>query len=167
MELPPLPEGFTARGATMEDAGAVMELVAASNIADVGSAEVDLEEIQAVWVRPSVRLDLDEHLVFDADHRLVAWAELYYAQDAQGTVHPGSRDRGLGVHLLHWTEGRAAERSAELATWWERMLDQPALAGELTLAALTRALTRLENAHVRKKRRRRAGEAATPESGPF
>jgi mycothiol synthase len=113
MELPPLPEGYTARGATMDDAAAVTELVAASNLADVGSAEVDLEETQGVWSRPSVRLDLDEHLVFDADGNLVGWAELYYAQDAQGSVHPDQRGRGLGAHLLHWTEQRASERSAD------------------------------------------------------
>jgi mycothiol synthase len=113
MELPPLPDGFTARGATMEDAPAVTELVAASNTADLGSPEVDLAETQAVWVRPSVRLDLDEHLVFDGDGRLVAWAELYYPQDAQGTVHPAFRGRGLGTHLLHWIEQRAGEMTAE------------------------------------------------------
>jgi mycothiol synthase len=113
MELPPLPVGYTARGATMEDASAVMELAAASNVNDLGSPEVDLEEIQAVWVRPSVRLDLDEHLVFDESGRLVAWAELYFAQDAQGTVHPSWRGRGLGIHLLHWIEQRAAQMSSE------------------------------------------------------
>ena len=91
----------------MEDAPAVMELVAASNVNDLGSPEVDLEEIQAVWVRPRVRLDLDEHLVFDPSGRLVGWAELYYARDAQGTVHPSWRGRGLGTHLLRWTEQRA------------------------------------------------------------
>jgi GNAT superfamily N-acetyltransferase len=90
-----------------------MELVATSNVHDVGSPEVDLEEIQAVWVRPSVRLDLDEHLVFDEGNRLVAWAELYYAQDAQGVVHPSWRGRGLGTHLLHWIEQRAAEMTSE------------------------------------------------------
>ncbi|MFL5737022.1 MAG: GNAT family N-acetyltransferase [Actinomycetota bacterium] len=113
MELPPLPDGYTARGATMDDAAAVTELVAASNLADVGSAEVDLEETQGVWSRPSVRLDLDEHLVFDGHGKLAAWAELYYAQDAQGTVHPAQRGRSLGAHLLHWTEHRASQRSAE------------------------------------------------------
>ena len=113
MGLPPLPQGYTARGATMEDAGAVMELVAASNVHDLGSPEVDLEEIQAVWVRPSVRLDLDEHLVFDEEERLVAWGELYYAQDAQGVVHPSWRGRGLGTHLLHWIEQRSAQLCSE------------------------------------------------------
>jgi GNAT superfamily N-acetyltransferase len=113
MELPVLPEGYTARGTTMEDALAVMELVAASNVNDLGSPEVDLEEIQAVWIRPSVRLDLDEHLVFDESGRLVAWAELYHAQDAQGVVHPQWRGRGIGTHLLHWTERRAAQMSLE------------------------------------------------------
>jgi hypothetical protein len=97
MELPVLPEGYTARGTTMEDALAVMELVAASNVNDLGSPEVDLEEIQAVWIRPSVRLDLDEHLVFDESGRLVAWAELYHAQDAQGVVHPQWRADELGA----------------------------------------------------------------------
>ena len=113
MELPLLPGGYTARGATMEDAGAVTELVATSNVHDLGSPEVDLEETRAVWLRPSVRLDLDEHLVFDESGRLVAWAELYYAQDAQGVVHPSWRGRGLGTHLLHWIERRAAEMTAE------------------------------------------------------
>jgi glycosyltransferase involved in cell wall biosynthesis len=46
------------------------------------------------------------------------------------------------------------ERCAELATWWGRMLDQPALSGELTLASLTNALAKLEVARARNKRRR-------------
>src|SRR3954470_4298789 len=103
MELPPLPEGYTARGATMEDAPAVTELVTAANLADVGSAEVDLAEIRAVWSRPVMDLQLDEHLVFDGDGRLVAWAEMYFQQDAQGTVHPERRGLGLGTHLVRWT----------------------------------------------------------------
>jgi mycothiol synthase len=113
MELPPLPEGYTARGATMQDAEAVTELVAASNSHDVGSAEVDVDEIQGVWSRPSVRLDLDEHLVFDEHDRLVGWAELYFAQDAQAVVRPEWRGRGLGTYLLSWVEQRAGEMTAE------------------------------------------------------
>jgi len=93
----------------MEDAGAVMELVATSNVHDLGSPEVDLEEIQGVWSRPVMQLELDEHLVFDGEGRLVAWAEMYFPQDAQGTVHPERRDLGLGTHLVRWTEHRALE----------------------------------------------------------
>jgi hypothetical protein len=60
------------------------------------------------------------------------------------------------VTVLHFgasqrRETTAAERCAELATWWGRMLDHPALAAELTLASLTRALTRLENVQARNK----------------
>ncbi|MFL5767961.1 MAG: GNAT family N-acetyltransferase [Actinomycetota bacterium] len=109
MELPALPEAYTARGATMEDAPAVTELVTASNLADVGSAEVDEAEIRAVWSRPVMRLDLDEHLVFDGDGILVGWAEMYFPQDAQGTVRPERRGVGLGAHLVAWTEHRALE----------------------------------------------------------
>ena len=47
--------------------------------------------------------------VEDDAGRLVAWAELYFPQDARGTVHPEMRGRGLGTYLLRWSERRAIE----------------------------------------------------------
>jgi mycothiol synthase len=115
-DLPPLPEGFSARGATWEDAQAVTDLVREVNIREIGIPEIDLSEIQSDWRRPSMVIALDEHLILDPDGRLVAWAELYHAQDAQAAIFPEARGRGIGLHVIRWTEQRAIERAPEGAT---------------------------------------------------
>ncbi|MDP9295099.1 MAG: GNAT family N-acetyltransferase [Actinomycetota bacterium] len=115
-ELPSLPKGFTARGATMEDAQAVTDLIVAHNVAAFGSPDVDLAEVEGDWRRPSMDIAEDEHLVFAPDGPLVAWAEVFFPQDAQALVLQEWRGRGIGAHLLCWTERRAEERAKEGST---------------------------------------------------
>jgi mycothiol synthase len=115
-DLPPLPDGFTPRGATMQDAQGVSDLIAAHNVAAFGSPEIDLAEVESDWRRPSMNIAEDEHLVFAPDGRLVAWAEVFFPQDAQALVLQGWRGRGIGAHLVRWTERRAIERAPEGAT---------------------------------------------------
>jgi mycothiol synthase len=115
-DLPPLPEGFSARGATWDDAQAVTDLVREVNIREIGIPEIDLSEIQSDWRRPSMDIARDEHLILDSDGRLVAWAELYHARDAQAAITPEARGQGIGLHLIRWTEQRAIERAPEGAS---------------------------------------------------
>jgi GNAT superfamily N-acetyltransferase len=100
-----LPPGLRTRPATLADAGAVLELAQACEVDDHGFADLGLEEILAVWRRPSTDLATNSVLVFEGE-RLVGDAELYGLR-AEGLVHPEARGRGIGSALLAWTEHRA------------------------------------------------------------
>jgi GalNAc5-diNAcBac-PP-undecaprenol beta-1,3-glucosyltransferase len=70
------------------------------------------------------------------------------------------------VTVLHFGSSQrhamtTAQRCTELATWWRRIRDEPALDGELTLASLTDALAHLERARHKQLRRRLGGGAST------
>jgi len=100
-----LPEGFSARGATESDADAIAALIAAAEEATDGVAEVDLDDVVAVFDRAGFDPMLDMVLVLEGE-RLVGWAEIYKGR-AEADVHPDFRARGLGTALAAWTEQRA------------------------------------------------------------
>ena len=108
-----LPDGLTARPATHSDAPAINDLVAACELADDGSVELDEEDIVMGFGRVGFDPSEDTTIVFDGD-LLVGWAEVYRGR-AEVQVLPTHRGRGLGAALLAWTEARAlALGSAEL-----------------------------------------------------
>ena len=100
-----LPEGFSARPCTLADVAPVFELVAACETHDIGQADIDLDDIQAEWTRPSFDLDNGTIVVIDdAAGTLVAQGEVTYGQRADCSVHPAWRGRGIGTWLVQWTE---------------------------------------------------------------
>jgi len=102
-----LPEGLLAQATREDDVDAVVALVAACEIADLGRAEVEPEDVRGDWRRPSFDLARDSIAVLAAD-RLVAEAEVFGGR-AYGVVHPDHRRRGIGSWLLRWTETRASQ----------------------------------------------------------
>lgn len=100
-----LPAGLSSRPATVSDASAILELIAACQLADDGTAEVDEGDVAPGFERHGFDPALDTLLVFDGSE-LVAWAELYRGR-AEVDVRPSHRDRGIGAALLGWTEVRA------------------------------------------------------------
>jgi GNAT superfamily N-acetyltransferase len=103
-----LPPGFTARGATVEDAEAVTALARDAERFDAGEASVTIEDIQSEWDSPGVDLQDDALLVFEGNV-LVAEAEVP-GWRAEANVHPSARGQGIGVAVLSWVEYRALER---------------------------------------------------------
>src|SRR4051794_21460302 len=113
------PDGFTARGAALEDADAVAELIhAAEPVEPVSGAEV------RDWWRGQ-EIERDVRLVHAPDGRLAAAGDVSRRADAaslEGYVHPEFRGRGLGAHLVAWSEDRGRElgfsrvRNAVLST---------------------------------------------------
>lgn len=103
-----LPTGLRARPLQADDAVAVYELIAAAEKTDLGEQMIELEDIQGDWQRPSLDLALDTLGVFEGGS-LVASAEVTTSGRADVCVHPGHRGRGVGTHLIDWTERRARE----------------------------------------------------------
>ena len=100
-----LPEGFSARPCALADVQATFQLVAACEMHDAGVVDIEFDDIQSEWTRPSFDLPGGTIAVFeDASGTLVAQGEVTYGQRADCSVHPGFRGRGIGTWLVQWTE---------------------------------------------------------------
>jgi len=107
-----LPDGYHARPLTPEDAQAVTDLVAATELDVDGEVEIDLTDVQGDWERPS--FDLTTMAIgVERDGTLVAFAEQFRGR-AEGHVHPEHRGRGLGSALALWTEAAARAKGRRL-----------------------------------------------------
>ena len=113
MDLRPLPDGLVARPHVLEDAQAVCDLVAATEVVDAGAAAIEVEDIQGDWARSSFDLATQSIGVWEGD-RLVAAAEVFKGRRADGGVHPERRGRGLGTWLADWVEDCARSTGSTL-----------------------------------------------------
>jgi mycothiol synthase len=90
------------------DRDAVLDVIHARDVADLGVPDFTLEDLDADWKRPGVEL---EH---DARVAVVGGAVRGYAillgDDAVVVVHPDAEGEGNGTVLRRWAEARAAER---------------------------------------------------------
>lgn len=125
-----LPSGFGARPATPADGDAILQLIAASELADDGAVEVDAADMTVGFGRHGFDPALDSILVFDGDEP-VAWAELYRWR-GEATVRPSHRGKGIGAGLLGWMEARG--RALGNASVGQTKTDADAAARELFLA---------------------------------
>ncbi|MGN6599502.1 MAG: GNAT family N-acetyltransferase [Actinomycetes bacterium] len=104
--VPHLPAPYSARPLDYPDARTVYELTALCDEHDLGSSEVEFEDIDSDWKRPSFEPRRDDLGIFAGDE-LVGYAEVYKGFRAEVHVHPAHRGRGLGTVLLQWTEAQA------------------------------------------------------------
>ena len=95
------------RPATLADAHAIHQLVAARERALIGRAETGLDAITADLTLPAVDLALDTLLVHDPAGELAGWAWVHGGRRSTVDVHPDHQGRGLGAGLLDWAEARA------------------------------------------------------------
>ncbi|QZY29061.1 GNAT family N-acetyltransferase [Nocardioides coralli] len=106
-----LPAGLTSRPLQLSDARAVYEVMAAEELADVGSVEIEEADVVGDWARPSFDVAASTVGVFDGD-RLVAYAEVSGDDRGDAAVHPDHRGRGIGTALAHWMQDAARRRGA-------------------------------------------------------
>jgi mycothiol synthase len=92
------------------DVEAVLAVIVARDVADLGAPDFTLEDLEQDWREPGWRLARDARVAED-DGRIVGYADLR-RQLAQGFVHPDAEGRGIGSALLAWLERRAAEPDA-------------------------------------------------------
>ncbi|MGY1664820.1 GNAT family N-acetyltransferase [Geodermatophilus sp. SYSU D00696] len=106
-----LPGELTARPLTAGDARAVYELMAAQELHDIGTVEIEEADIVGDWQRPSFDVPASTLGVFDGS-RLVAYAEVSGEGRGDAAVHLQYRGRGIGTALAAWTRQLARERGA-------------------------------------------------------
>ena len=109
-----LPEGFTARGATMDDLEPAMRLFNRWARSVIGRDEfADVDTIRDEWQAPGVDPAEDIRHVFAPNGELVGHIEMF--TNASPSVHPelwarldpDYEDMGIGTWMMHWAEGRA------------------------------------------------------------
>jgi mycothiol synthase len=96
-----------------DDAPAVLELIIARDIADLGRPDYTLEDVRADWTAPGIELARDAWLV-EEDGVPLGYAMLDDRGAALITVPPASEGRGVGTALREAAEARAIERGEAL-----------------------------------------------------
>lgn len=107
-----LPDGFSQRPPTLDDAGAVAALIDASQMVDFGESGMSVETVLDDW--QGVDLEEEATLIVAPDGVVAAFADILNRSFVQvsvyGYVHPGYRGLGLGRALLEWGERWTAHR---------------------------------------------------------
>jgi mycothiol synthase len=95
------------------DAPAVLELIIARDIADLGRPDYTLEDVEADWAAPGIDLARDAWIA-EEDGTPLGYALLDDRGAALITVPPASEGRGVGTALREAAEARALERGEAL-----------------------------------------------------
>src|SRR5215211_4266253 len=109
-----LPEGFTARGATMSDIEQDIQLFNRWSRTVIGRDEfTDMESIRDEWQAPGADPAEDVRLIFSPGGELVGhiemWptAKLLVHPEIWARLDPRYEDMGIGTWMLNWAEQRA------------------------------------------------------------
>lgn len=109
-----LPEGFTARGATLNDVEPALVLYNRWARSVIGRDEItDAEAIRTEWVSPGFDPAEDIRLVFAPNGQMVGYIEVWVTSKLPvhpwmwGRVDPDFEDLGIGTWMMHWAEQRA------------------------------------------------------------
>ncbi len=111
-----LPEGFTARGATLDDVETSLVLFNRWSRSVNGRDEItDADAIHNEWVSPNFDPDQDIRLVFAPNGQMAGYVEVWTTSPIPvhpwmwGRVDPDYEDMGIGTYLMQWAEQRALQ----------------------------------------------------------
>jgi mycothiol synthase len=110
----PLPEGYTARPASLEDDKIVADLHNAYSIALIGMNTTAVEEFQLDWGTPGFEMTTSTRTIFAPDGQIAGYMEVWDVPDqirmhTRGCVHPEHSGLGIASHLVEWAEVRARQ----------------------------------------------------------
>jgi mycothiol synthase len=116
-----LPDGFTVRGATLEDATEALNLFNRWSQAVIHEDELaEVTLLSADWISPGFNPVEDIRMVFAPDGEMVGYVEVWTTVKPPvhpwmwGRVDPRYEGLGLGTYLLAWAEERAMKALDEL-----------------------------------------------------
>ncbi len=111
-----LPEGFTVRGAQIEDVEPVVRLFNAWSQAALQKDEfTETQSVRTEWVSPGFDPSQDIRLVFAPDGEMAGYIEVWTTSNPPihpwiwGRVHPKYENMGIGTSMLRWGEERALQ----------------------------------------------------------
>jgi GNAT superfamily N-acetyltransferase len=99
---------FDLRSPMETDAQGILDLLIASDIAELGHADSDLEDVRWRWRQRTFDVAKDS-LVVESDGRIVAYA-LVHEGLAEVTIDPEHRGRGLGTMIERAVRARARDQ---------------------------------------------------------
>jgi mycothiol synthase len=115
------PEGFTARGANIDDVESALVLFNRWSQSVIGQDEVtDAAAIRNEWVSPGFDPAQDIRLVFAPNREMAGYIEVWANAKPPvhpwiwGRVHPDYEGLGIGTRLLQWGEARALQALREV-----------------------------------------------------
>src|SRR3954447_6998119 len=94
------------------DAEAVLAVIVARDVADLGVPDFTLEDLRADWASPGLELEHDARVA--GRNGAVRGYAVLLGDDAVVIVHPDAEGEGSGTVLRRWDEARAAERGTEV-----------------------------------------------------
>src|SRR5689334_20844493 len=100
-----------------DDAPAVLAVLTARELADLGVPVHGLEDLHDDWRASEIDLEHDARVVESADGRIVAYATVQ-RPGSLAVVAPDHEGHGIGSRLLEWTEGRERARGRALHRQW-------------------------------------------------
>ena len=101
------------RAPTHADAEAVLAVLVARDVADIGRPDVSVEDVTGDWDIPGIDPRLDCFVAEDDDGAVVGYAVLD-ERGASISVHPDAEGRGVGTALREVCERRMAQRGQPL-----------------------------------------------------
>ncbi len=105
------------RAADPDDAAAVLAVLVARDLVDLGVPEYTLGELQDEWRSSDLDLATDTRVVQADDGRIVGYA-VVQRRGSLAVVAPDHEGRGIGSLLLRWSERRERERGADRHRQW-------------------------------------------------
>ncbi|MGB1287441.1 MAG: GNAT family N-acetyltransferase [Aggregatilineales bacterium] len=110
-----LPEGYTARPATMDDAEICVGLFNACEQAQFGEQTARTDKLLGEWERSGFDLSTSTLLVFAPDNTLVGCIEVNDDDEVPvqpfvwARVHPQYLNKGVGTYIMRWAAKRARQ----------------------------------------------------------
>jgi mycothiol synthase len=104
------------RAPAIDDASAVLEVLVARDIADIGVPDYVLQDLLDEWRASELDLAADSRVV-ELDGRIVAYA-MVRGPGTLVAVAPGYEGRGIGARLLDWAEARERELGRSQHRQW-------------------------------------------------
>jgi mycothiol synthase len=94
-----------------DEAEAITQLIVACDIAEYGSADIELDDVLVDWRRPGFDLEKDAVVAVE-EGRIAGYSAVTRSGHRDAYVDPEQLGRGIGSRLLAWSEKRAPEQLA-------------------------------------------------------